>query len=568
MKPPGPLRPLRRFVEILLAWLVMLAASPGVITGDGSMLLAVVGVAWWGAIAARPLGPRRRRARLAEWAACGIGGASLMWWVWYVVPGGLLYIGAGWGLYFLVGGALLRARRGLPLGVAVGLAWLGCETLRTVLAPPLGLGWLQLGHYAHHHLWLSGSARVWGLEGLTLVLAALGGLLAELQVSRRLSRPTLAFAGGAVALGIVFALVSHPPETREGPRVLLVQPGFPQEVKQWDDANENYAALLNLTRSALESRRAAGEPAPDLVSWSETMLYAPLFGNGVKAALARGLHTPPWDEPLTPELVDQFDAFEREQRVQGPLFGIGGGAGILPPGTSFAVGAEIYVVHGDEIRRENALVLYDAEGRRSMPAAKQYLVPGAETMMGLERFEVVRDVVQSLAGYVPDFVPGEKTTVLELATRDGRRFHVGATVCFDNAFLSVYTRATAAGPLDFHLIGSNEAWYRQSCEMDQMVAFSRIAALATGRSVVRATNSGISLVLGPDGRELGRVRKGDRDRSIAGSLSAVVPVPADPDAGAPFYARFRGPLRVLIGIVVAAVWLLPRRKGNPSGEGG
>ena len=71
--------------------------------------------------------------------------------------------------------------------------------------------------------------------------------------------------------------------------------------------------------------------------------------------------------------------------------------------------------------------------------------------------------------------------MLELVTRDDRTFRFGATVCFDNAFLAPYTDPAAEGPLDFHLVVSNEAWYRTSFEMDQMVAFSRLIALATGR---------------------------------------------------------------------------------------
>ena len=63
--------------------------------------------------------------------------------------------------------------------------------------------------------------------------------------------------------------------------------------------------------------------------------------------------------------------------------------------------------------------------------------------------------------------------------------------------------------------------------MDQMVAFSRVFALMTGRAFVRATNSGVSLVLGPDGRELGRVQDSSGvDRAVAGFGAWTVPVPA------------------------------------------
>jgi apolipoprotein N-acyltransferase len=75
---------------------------------------------------------------------------------------------------------------------------------------------------------------------------------------------------------------------------------------------------------------------------------------------------------------------------------------------------------------------------------------------------------------------------------------------------------------------SNEAWYEKSFEYDQMVAFSRLLALATGRSIVRATNAGVSIVLDPAGREVARLTSpGGDDRMVAGALAAVVPVPAE-----------------------------------------
>ena len=52
----------------------------------------------------------------------------------------------------------------LSLVLALPSAWMSVEALRSLLPLPIGAPWLRLGHHAHHHLWLSGSARVWGLE--------------------------------------------------------------------------------------------------------------------------------------------------------------------------------------------------------------------------------------------------------------------------------------------------------------------------------------------------------------------------------------------------------------------
>lgn len=181
-----------------------------------------------------------------------------------------------------------------------------------------------------------------------------------------------------------------------------------------------------------------------------------------------------------------------------------------------------------------ALVVYDSAGGRSNPAFKRFLVPLGETFFGMERFGWVRDLAQSAAGYVPDLVPGQETGRIPIRGRDGRTWTVSGSVCFDNAHPWSYVDALADGPVDFHLVASNEAWYETSCEMDQMVAFSRVYALMTGRAFVRATNSGVSLVMGPDGTELGRVRdEHGGDRAVAGFGAWTVPVPAPESRGPP-----------------------------------
>ena len=57
----------------------------------------------------------------------------------------------------------------------------------------------------------------------------------------------------------------------------------------------------------------------------------------------------------------------------------------------------------------------------------------------------------------------------------------------DNAFPDV-ARTYAERGARFLAVISNEAWYEDGVEMDYMVAFSRLLAVATGRTIVRATS--------------------------------------------------------------------------------
>ena len=537
-------------------------ASPGVSGRDGSLALALLGAALWAWTALHPLGERPRRALLVEWIGGTLAGAAMMWWTSYIVVFGTLYIGAGWGVYFVVMGVLLRrlARR-LPLPLAAALAYTGVELVRALVPPPFGLGWFRLGFHAHAHTWLSGSARVIGVEGLTCVLAALGARLAALARERRV-RPSVALSALApLALAALAAWGVPAPVTIEGPRVLLVQPGFPQRRKQYANPSELLALSRDLThRAAAEAGRA------DLVCWGESMLFIPTFTPAAEAAL-RGetARTMPWDEGWTAKEVDEWR--ERERGIVGhAVMGLDQRRRPFPEGASFSVGVESYDLVDGALRRKVALVLYDSAGNRSPPAFKQFLVPLGETFFGLERFGWVRALAQSAAGYVPDLVPGEETGSLELRARDGRTYRLSGTVCFDNAHPWPYLDAVRAGPVDFHLVASNEAWYETSCEMDQMVAFSRVMALMTGRSFVRATNSGVSLVLGADGRELGRVLgEGGSDRAVAGFGAWSVPVPAPGSAATTPYVRWSRLSEVLWLVALAGGALLARRAGNRAG---
>jgi apolipoprotein N-acyltransferase len=543
-----------RAALLLLAPLVGHAAGPGVFLADGSALLAALAVALWGAAASTS--PGGRRGLVLEWLAGGLWGALILWWTTYVVGAALLWVWAVWGLYLLLAGALLRRlRERLPLTAAIAFAWTSVEALRAILVPPIGLGWLRLGHHAAGTPALAGSARVWGVEGLTFALAALGGLLAALLVRRRARPAEVLWGLTPLALAALLAQLVPPPAIVDGPRVLLVQPGFEQERKQYGDPWANLEASARLSFQALGDLAQAGEPPVDLVVWGESMLSVPLLSEDAEAAVAGGAQLVPWEEGFTTADLGRLRELERrwvrERLVER-----------LPDGVSFAAGAEYYAPRDGLLRRHVAAVLYDPDGVRGPPALKHHLVPLGETMLGLERFAVVRSMARAAAGYVPDFRSGPAGGTLELRCRDGRSWRLGGSVCFDNAFPGPYVAATRAGA-QLHLVVSNEAWYRESCEMDQMVAFSRLAALSTGLAMVRATNSGLSLVIGPDGRELGRVRDAEgRDRATSGWGAWTVPVPAG--AERPPFVRLFPWIRGL-ALALALAVLLPRRSPEHGG---
>jgi len=528
--------PSSRFFAALATWALLLLACPGILGRDGAGLLALVALVPWAITACRP----GKHAFLAEWAAAGIGNAAMSVWSAYVWSGTLVFLAIVPGFYVACAGALLRllARR-FPLAVAAPAAWVALETLRVQVEPPFGYGWMRVGTSLHAVGWIAGSARVWGTFGLSFVaVAASGGLADYLRRNQRWARRTrspkasIFFGSAPLALAILLSLWTQPPETVPGPRILLVQPSFEQhrkmEPRDWRELAEESIAL---TAKGIED---AGSPAPDLVAWGETMFPFPLAEPGLLQAFERGLRPPPWArDQLELGWIRNMESVEREWiggRILGPR-------GILPAGTSFLTGVEQHVVAEGVIRRQNALVLFGPDGGRAGLGGKVHLVPGAENLCGLERVGFVRALVESIAGYVPDLLAFDRARVLVLHARDGREFRFGTSVCFDNAYDDSYTAPLREGDLDFHLVCSNEAWYETSFEFDQMIAFSRLLAIETGRSFVRATNAGVSIVLDPSGGEVARLEaippagwsagpSGLADRMVPGTLAVIVPVPA------------------------------------------
>jgi apolipoprotein N-acyltransferase len=528
-----PLAPARRIGLLALGYAIYVLCAPGVVLPQGSPLGAF-GVVFWALATSRP-GPKAFR---IEWLAGTIGFGSLISWMGYVFLPVLPLVVAGYGVYAAYGGSLMkRLAARLPLSIAVPLAWVGFESLLAWVPPPAGLSWLRLGHFLNDWPQLAGSGRVFGVTGLSFALAALAGLIAEWWVRRERPRSSsLVFGFGPAALALLLGLFVSVPESEPGPRLLLIQPAFEQERKQRTGTpDELFLDSIALTRRGLEEIERAGGSPPDLVCWGETMLPYYLAGEGLFEATEGELSVDPWNifAGLEPDELRGAVAglVGMERKVLSFLVGGGRHPGevdrprLLPEGAGFLSGAVLFVAVDGRLRRTNNVILWDDQGNRSGVGGKQHLAPGGETMVGLESFSLVREVIFDLAGYVPDFLAAKETGVLELSGGGGERWSFGVTTCFDNAFPDVYAQPLREGPLDFHLVVSNEAWYRNSQELDQMVAFSKLLALCTGRSVVRATNGGVSLLIGPDGSERNRLVVGGEDREVRGTLAVQVPVP-------------------------------------------
>ncbi len=573
-----PLSPRHRLQLLAVGYLIYVLAGPGILLSAGSPLGAL-GLVFWALAASRP-GPWKKR---IEWLAGACALTAQTTWMGIVFWFALIWLFVGYGCWSVWGGWLMkRLSACLPLTLATPLAWIGFESLLTWTSPPIGLSWLRLGHYLNDWPGLAGSGRVWGVMGLGFLLATLAGSLAELIVSYRehgrlkLTRGSWIFCGLTAGLAVLFASVVRPPASKSGPRVLLVQPAFEQVRKQRaGEPDELFVDSLELTSLGLAELKRAGERAPNLVCWGETMFPYPEVVSEVADDLSN-LRVDPWNllgEMTARETQGFLDLLEfKEEQALLALYG-GEQAtrrfvkGVLDPETYFLSGREVLIARDGRVRRTNSVVLWGATGGQLGRAEKTHLAPGGETMVGLERLELVRDIIYSVAGYVPDMAPALEPVVLRLPRSSGGSWSFSATVCFDNAFTDVYAEPLRAGPLDFHLVISNEAWYEDAQELDQMVAFSRMHALCTARSLVRCANSGVSAAFGMGGEELARLVVDGEDRQVSGTLAVDVPVPASSRAAATPFVWLEPYLDPLAALLPVLLVFLRGRKRSLGGIG-
>jgi len=230
-----------------------------------------------------------------------------------------------------------------------------------------------------------------------------------------------------------------------------------------------------LTRAALEAEAAS---SPALVVWSETTLRRPL------REYRDYFLTHPSDDPFIPFLGE----------IQTPLLT---GAPYL----------EHHEVSGER-HSYNAAVLLDERAEIREVYGKRHLVPFTEAIP-LWEYTPVRWFFQELVGIHGAWTPGPRYTLFELpiegaATGDqdqasGGRLLFGTPICFEDAFAYINREFTRAGA-DLLINLTNNSWSATNSAQTQHFVAARFRAVENRRTLVRATNSGLTSVLDAHGR--------------------------------------------------------------------
>ncbi len=379
--------------------------------------------------------------------------------------------------------------RGPARVVLLATAWLLLEWLRSWILT--GFPWNLMGTVwsaVPDMLQLAALTGVWGLSLLTVLAAAAPAVLAERRgrggrvfVAAVFGLVGLVWAGGALRLAAAPA-----PGTAVVPdvRLRLVQASIPQALKWQPEMRRR-----NIDQQRQLSLRPGPAPVTHVI----------------------------WPETAVSYLLDQDPDLRRVL------------AEIVPPDGLLITGTPRGSEDTGEFRLWNSLQALDSRGEIVATYDKHHLVPFGE-------YTPLRRVLGALKLTVgsTDFSAGPGPATLALPGLPA----VSPLICYEAIFPG---QVVAPGARPGWLLNvTNDGWFGNSSGPYQHFASARLRAVEEGLPLIRAANSGISAVVDPYGRVLGRL-----GFNQVGVLDTALPTPIS-----------RGTPYALLGNWVVAVLIL------------
>ena len=347
---------------------------------------------------------------------------------------------AGWLALLAIG----RERTAWGAPILFPVTWIGIEWLRGWFLT--GFPWLQVG-YSQIDTWIGQAmAPLGGVHAAGSVVALIAGLSLVMLGPGQARRQRV--IAGLLAVGLVASCfpLSRIAWTRPEGRpvsVALLQGNVSQRVKWLPETKQaTLTKYRDLTRQNWDAR---------LIVWPETAV--PAFLHQVKDGYLAEL---------------QAEATEH--------------------GTDVLIG--IPVMNELTRRYTNSMLSLAPEGGFYH---KRHMVPFGEYLPLRTWLGVILDILQ-----IPlaDFEPGEPRQPSLRAVG----YPMAASICFEDVF-----GAEARSNLHeaAYLVNiTNDAWFGDSIEPYQHHQMARMRALEAGRYMLRATNTGITSIIGPNGQVL------------------------------------------------------------------
>ncbi len=326
---------------------------------------------------------------------------------------------------------------GLPTVVAA--LWVGRE-LFVGSWPYGGFPWARIGMSQAESPLASVSSWV-GVSGLSFLMVLVVAMLIEVVRLRAWRRPLRLIAPAALVVVLLFTPL-FPTATSGSMRIAAVQGNGPTG---YFDDREPFAVIQ-----------------------AQTEATAPLYGEDVDLLV--------WPEGSLDADPFQSDALARRMilianRIDAPLLA--------------------NAPTGRDDRFFNTSMLWNLDGTARQLHDKRHPVPFGEYVPDRPFFNAL---APELIGLIQrEYTPGSNPPIVDV---DGVR--VGLAICFDVIYDDVIWQGLNAGA-EVLVFQTNNADFRGTDENLQQLAFARMRAIETGRSVVNVSTVGTSQIIRADG---------------------------------------------------------------------
>ena len=369
--------------------------------------------------------------------------------------------------------AALARRGGAAAVIGAAALWTLVEIARSTV-PILYFPWLLLGHATLYCENLRQCADIFGVYGLSFLIAACNAWLAfglpawlpeRYRAGGTVSRKTswrcasliFALVLGAFAYGAE-RIARLAPRLKSGATIGVIQGNvFTKLNRTLKDLDEQTARHLELHRRVIQEIRDAEGAPPALVCWAETMVPGDMYEQR-------------WGED-----------FRKQIALSGVPTLAGSNAG--EPGNDKRAPE-------DELTH-NAAFIFDASGREIMRYYKRRLVAFGEYIPGSRRFSALR-MLRSVTR--DDYIPGVAASPVKAVGG----YNIALNLCIEDAHPAL-SREAAFDGADTLINLTNDGWFYGTFGPGAHLQTAVWRAIETRRPLLRVTNTGYTAAVDPLG---------------------------------------------------------------------
>ena len=334
--------------------------------------------------------------------------------------------------------------------------WVSLEYLRNMLLG--GFPWCLLGYTQYQHLTIIQCADICGVYGVSSLIVAANSLLYTIFFAPSENKKSFFFYECSIIILLFaaslgygyFYLKTFNSKKISGQLVKtsIIQGNIDQSLK-WDKKHQTKTMEIyqRLTRAACAFK-------PQLIIWPETAV--PFFFQN--------------DTEFAPSLYSMADKYQ----------------------ASLFFGSPAYEVINGQLHYYNRSYLIEPDNELSKYYDKVHLVPFGE-YVPLKRYLFFVNRLVAAAG---DFSPGKKNCPLK--TGD---LALGSLICFEVIFPELARKQTLNGA-NILINITNDAWFGKSSAPFQHLSMAVFRSVENRRPMARASNTGFSAFIGPQGRIL------------------------------------------------------------------